>query len=664
MQAAEHLYREIKELKTALNKAIRDSNEQALQLGQKAAAERIRAEVLSMHASDDLAKVVVVMFQEMVNLGVETPGCSFQFIDEKVDQIRQYLALENPRKDGISWTSSSAAELVELNENIAVGFWEGTVSESLTIAAKVGDEDFIKRWREGKAWSFTFGGQTAERVATSICEAYGFDRLPAFFSGDWVITNVPFLYGIVGFRERKYCEDHVAIVQELTEALSLGYARFLDFQRLEAQNRNLTVDLILERVRAEVAAMQESKDLFKVGDAVGEMLKELGIPCEDVSIKTIHEDAGVYRLYGSGVSQEVIEFSLYGSIDHVREYYENWKKGETFSRSMNLENVRSAFQQWVDAGHFKSKEEQEKLQVQIETAFEHIDSIWTVDVPFAHGALAMSKPGPEPFAEEDIRLLERFAEVVTLGYARFLDFQRLDYANQQLQEANRLKADFLARMSHDLRTPMNAIIGYINLLLRKTKDSLDKRQFHNLEKVKISSDNMLNLIDYIMDLSKTAVDHLEVKLEDVDLKDLVDECAAAIAPQVEPGVQLKQQVEEVGSIRTDRERLRWVLMELLDNAAKFTVQGCITLLLRSVKDRIEISVTDTGPGILAENLKFIFDEFHQMKHIKEPARRGLGLSMAYAKKSIELLGGIVYVKSEVGKGTTFTVRISDYESAL
>jgi signal transduction histidine kinase len=119
---------------------------------------------------------------------------------------------------------------------------------------------------------------------------------------------------------------------------------------------------------------------------------------------------------------------------------------------------------------------------------------WVVDVPFAQGTLAMGRPGKEPFPEEDTALLERFTGVFALAYARFLDFQQLEEQNAQIREANRLKSDFLNRMSHDLRTPMNAIKGYVAVLLRKTRDTLEGRQYANLEKIKQSSENMLKRV--------------------------------------------------------------------------------------------------------------------------------------------------------------------------
>ena len=239
--------------------------------------------------------------------------------------------------------------------------------------------------------------------------------------------------------------------------------------------------------------------------------------------------------------------------------------------------------------------------------------------------------------------------------------QELQQANQQIQQANRHKSDFLARMSHDLRTPMNAIIGYTRILLRKAQDRLDDRQYRNLKNVQTSADHLLILINDILDLSKIEAGRTDIRPEAVDLKHLVAECTTSISSLVKPGVQLEQHVEDVAPVRTDLDRLRRILMNLLSNAVKFTERGHITVTLRAAGEWTELAVADTGVGISSEELPHIFDEFHQVSRPGGGAREGTGLGLAIAQKSGALLGGTLSVESKVGKGTTFTLRLKDYE---
>ena len=155
-----------------------------------------------------------------------------------------------------------------------------------------------------------------------------------------------------------------------------------------------------------------------------------------------------------------------------------------------------------------------------------------VDVPFQYGTLAMNRGRIDPeageFAEDKIEILGGFAEVVSLGYTRFLDFQNLEKENKEIQEANRLKSEFLASMSHDLRTPMNAIIGDTRILRRRAKDAIDERSFRNLDNIRVSADNLFILINDILDLSRIEAGGMEVGAQQIDVRTLADECADAL----------------------------------------------------------------------------------------------------------------------------------------
>ncbi len=238
----------------------------------------------------------------------------------------------------------------------------------------------------------------------------------------------------------------------------------------------------------------------------------------------------------------------------------------------------------------------------------------------------------------------------------------LSTANEKVLEANRLKSEFLARMSHDLRTPMNAIIGYTRLLLRKSGDVLDKRQYANLENIQTSANNLLDLINDILDLSKIESGRIEIRPRPVDLVVLVRECTAAVQPLLRKGVEIKVDVDYDGTLMSDPDRLRRGLMNLLGNAVKFTESGSITTSLRREAGETIVSVADTGVGIAADELPHIFDEFRQVARKGSTAQEGTGLGLAIVKRSVELIGGRVSVDSVEGEGTVFTIRVRDLQS--
>jgi signal transduction histidine kinase/ligand-binding sensor domain-containing protein len=239
--------------------------------------------------------------------------------------------------------------------------------------------------------------------------------------------------------------------------------------------------------------------------------------------------------------------------------------------------------------------------------------------------------------------------------------RQLEAANHEVQQATQRKSAFLASMSHDLRTPMNAIIGYTRILKRRLQDQVDERQLQNLYNIEASSNNLLSLINEILDLSRIEAGRIEIKPADVDLKQLAQECAVAVEPLVKEGVELKQMLTEISTIHTDAELLRRVLMNLLSNAVKFTEVGNITLALRPIDAGVEVAVTDTGVGIPPEDLPHIFEEFRQVNREGAEAQ-GSGLGLAIVKKTVDLLGGAIQVESEISQGTTFTFSIGDYST--
>ena len=262
----------------------------------------------------------------------------------------------------------------------------------------------------------------------------------------------------------------------------------------------------------------------------------------------------------------------------------------------------------------------------------------------------------------DRRLREANSALSAANKELFAVNRNLEESNRQIQEATQRKSEFLARMSHDLRTPMNAIIGYTRILLRRAKEVLDGRQYRNLESIHLSADHLLSLINDILDLSKVEAGRIDIKPEQIDLKRLAQECVVSVESLLKPGVELKQELADVTPVRTDADRLRRVLMNLLSNAVKFTETGSVTLSMRTANGGVEVAVADTGLGIPPEELPHIFDEFRQVERQGGGREEGTGLGLAIAKKSIELLGGEIEVESEVGQGTKFVLSVRDYSA--
>ena len=229
--------------------------------------------------------------------------------------------------------------------------------------------------------------------------------------------------------------------------------------------------------------------------------------------------------------------------------------------------------------------------------------------------------------------------------------------NKKIQEQTERKSTFLASMSHELRTPMNAIKGFTSLVIRRIGDSIPDQHRQNLEKVIQASDHLLTMINGLLDLSKIEAGQMDVNVSTFDVAHLVDYCVSTVSPLVQEGVTLSAEVDkEIGQAHTDEARLRQMLINLASNAIKFTPSGHVTVKARQADGHLELSVSDTGKGIPEDELLTIFDEYRQVKG-SDREHKGTGLGLSITKQFAKLLGGTIDVESQVGKGSTFTVRI-------
>lgn len=242
--------------------------------------------------------------------------------------------------------------------------------------------------------------------------------------------------------------------------------------------------------------------------------------------------------------------------------------------------------------------------------------------------------------------------------------------NVALYEANKLKGEFLANVSHELRTPLNSIIGFTELLIEAADkeaeagdDStrLTKRRRY-LENIQTSGRNLLELITGLLELAKLEAGRMELRIEPVNLRELLETLGAMMRPLADRGgVELNIELpDDLPVMETDGKKLQQVVFNLLSNAVKFTEHGTVTLTIERDHcvdgDWVRFSVADTGIGISPEQMARLFQPFTQV-HQANSSRKygGTGLGLALSQQLCRLLGGDISVVSEVGKGSVFTV---------
>jgi CheY-like chemotaxis protein/signal transduction histidine kinase/CHASE3 domain sensor protein len=234
---------------------------------------------------------------------------------------------------------------------------------------------------------------------------------------------------------------------------------------------------------------------------------------------------------------------------------------------------------------------------------------------------------------------------------------------RELEQASRYKSDFLANMSHELRTPLNSSLILAKLLADNPDENLTEEQVKYAQTIQSSGNDLLNLINDILDLSKIEAGHVEIRPESVSVERLAGNLRQLFDPIArDRGLDFAVEIAPEGppSIETDLQRLEQVLKNMLSNAFKFTEAGKVTLAIRPAgRGQISLSVTDTGIGIAEDQQQSVFEAFHQADGTISRRYGGTGLGLSISRELVRLLGGSIQLRSRQGQGSTFTVTLPE-----
>ncbi|MEW6751807.1 MAG: histidine kinase dimerization/phospho-acceptor domain-containing protein [Candidatus Latescibacterota bacterium] len=510
------------------------------------ALERVRADVASMRHSEELLGLVATVERSLKELGVPCDSAGLGTVDEAAGVMRY-------------WAPALGA--ISLDTRLLVNE----------------DSGIYASYKEGRTWSRLVSTAEWEAIYRQALHAGYFhspeemeQALAARFGGQtnrWVV-DAPFSHGTLAMNKpapEPFTDVDIRLLERFAQVLSLGYARFLDLQAAEERSRQLSLESAVDRVRAEALSMRYSQDLRRVVAVMWHEMVKLGIHTPGCSFQFVDEAAGRVGYYGamgnpgsdrySWTSPDLVELdrdTVAFSVDLPVAEFTGPGPGDPFGDF--LERWRAAKPWWVAV---------DEARVQVDAAvlwrrfgatqpWPYRLDAWVgvvTNVPFAHGTVGFRE---KEYSPEHVAMVVQLAQALSVGYLRFQDFERLEAqnralaeANARIQEATRQKSAFLARMSHDLRTPMNAIIGYTRILLRRLAGQVDERQYRNLRNIEVSADHLLRLVNDILDLSRVEAGRVDLHPEPVDLARLVAECAAAVSSLVRPGVELVQRLEAV-----------------------------------------------------------------------------------------------------------------------
>jgi len=437
-------------------------------------------------------------------------------------------------------------------------------------------------------------------------------------------------------------EKQIALLKTFADQAVIAIENVRLFTELEARTRDLT------------RSVQELKALGEVGQAVSSTLD-----LETVLSAIVARAAELTGMDGGSIweyDEQREEFHLHATDQYPVELVEVLRS----ARIRKGDGALGRLAVTAEPVEIRNIAEEQSYPSRLREALIRSGYRSVLVVPLLRedhllGALGVNRSRQGAFDPEVVALLKTFATQSALAIQNARLYREIEIKSRELAAASRHKSEFLANMSHELRTPLNAIIGFSEVLSERMFGEINEKQAEYIGDILQSGQHLLSLINDILDLSKIEAGRMELELSDIDLPSTIENTLALVRERaVRRGIVLGRAVDErLGMIRADERKVKQVLLNLLSNALKFTPESGKIEVRAAVKDGVvEISVTDTGIGIAPEEQETVFEEFRQVgTHSKKV--EGTGLGLAISRKFIELHGGRIWCKSQVGSGSTF-----------
>jgi two-component system, NtrC family, sensor kinase len=443
--------------------------------------------------------------------------------------------------------------------------------------------------------------------------------------------------------EGPFSEKQVALLQTFADQAVIAIENVRLFKDLEARTTQLTQSVGKLRALGEVGqAVSSTLDLETVLSTIVSRATELA-GMDAGAIYEYDEARGEFYLHTADRLQDEVVTAL-----RARPI----RKGEGALGRMAMTGEPAQIRDIMTDASYQSR----LREIVLRLGYRSLVAVPLMRDDHLLGGLVVYRKAPGEFDASVIDLLRTFATQSALAIQNARLFREIEEKSRELATASRHKSEFLANMSHELRTPLNAIIGFSEVLAERMFGEINDKQAEYLADILESGRHLLSLINDILDLSKIEAGRMELQATEFNLPDAIENTLTLVRERAHRHrIALGRMVDErLGTICADERKVKQVLLNLLSNALKFTPEGGRIDVAATVTDNaIEISVSDTGVGIAAEDQAAVFEEFRQVGAASKKIE-GTGLGLAISRKFIELHGGKIWVKSQVGAGSTFT----------
>ena len=634
------------------------------------ASRRVMAAVLGMRRAGDLGGAVGLLWGEMRGLEIGLHYCGLDLIDEAAGSFQFY----GSHPAGI--LRSRPIPLAEVLAGAPPGFG---------VARPPGGPVALRRQvtsaRIG-AWIDHLNARGGD------VRGFALSTLPAVFE----MAEVPFAGGSLAVARAgaPFIPGELEIFAHFADLVAAGYSRFLDFERLERQNRALRLANAVDEVQQDVGRMERSHDWGRVVRVLCDQLTALGVGFASCSINVIDEAGGLFRqnLIVPRAMRKVVDpgrGELVGEVDAGRDLwaldhplepgvvpspdaYDAWREGRVLIRRLSEEERERRFLRSAQLLGFAVESREDFPRA-------------TLDVPFSHGLIALTAPGEEAFSGEEVAIVRQFAQVIETGYRRWLDIRQLAESNRvlgamntELEARNRdlgemqaqvvqsakmaAMGELVAGVAHEINTPLGAIKSMsdvVDRLLARLPAAGDGSEAvgQARELLAVSQSAVERIAGIVRDL-RTFARLDEAELQDADLHQGIESTLNLMRHEMRERVEVVRDYGELPRVRCYPNRMNQVFMNLLKNAVQaIDGSGTITIRTRADGDRVRLAFADTGRGIPPEHVGRIFDPGFTTKGVGV----GTGLGLSIVSQIMAAHGGRIAVESVVGTGSTFILEL-------